>query len=201
MSKALKRSRGAVSAPALLFDEDTARAVLELTSPSVDSEEAAAKLFARIARGRPGIGKAVSARSVEWFETSNWAGAQALIRRWLPKVAAFDRLSPSTRAAFLAEFNEVLSISSVELKVGMRGLTLTSSKEHDSIENVCVRALIPFLIPNGWAPRRLAQCQYEKCRQWFLRPEPKRGSVPLYCNPKHANLAHVRAFWQRQRGA
>ena len=183
-----------------LFDEDVVRAMLALTGSAVNSEEHAAKLFAQIARGRPGVSEATAAYKDTSFDTSDWAAGQAIARRWLPDVAMFDRLSASKRAAFFHDFNEKLqAIGGLKLEVGELGLMVRPPRDRDSITDACMRAFIPFLVPTGWDHRRLGQCQYEECGQWFLRPPPKRGSVPLYCSQKHANLARVRAFREKQR--
>jgi hypothetical protein len=190
--KALHKSRAGCQA---LLDEDAARAMLELTNPAVISEEAAAKAFAQVAGARP---SQIERGAGSSFATSGWEAAQRLVLRWLPKVSTFDRLPQSSRSAFLAEFNQLLSVSGVKLRIGTRGLLMVPTDGHDSIEDACVRAFIPFLIPNGWSPTRLGRCQFEDCGRWFLRPEAKRGSVPQYCDPKHATLARVREFRKRQ---
>lgn len=184
----------------MLFDEDTVRAMLALTASTVKSEEDATAVFSKISRGRPRTLDG-GMDSPGYFDTSDWELGQQWARRWLPKVAEFGRLSPSTRSALLAEINGKLLgfADGMQLRLGSRGLMLVPLNDTDTIANACLRAFIPFLIPNGWTPRRLGQCQYEECGQWFMRPEPKRGSVPLYCSPKHANLARVRAFREKQK--
>jgi hypothetical protein len=176
------------------------RAALALTHTGISTEADAARLFAGVASGRESIEKAIALPKGRFasFDTHDWNLAQAWLREWLPKVAEFDHLAPSTRSALLSDINEKLAVfGELHPRIGPKGLTFVT-EQTDTVAGVCLRALIPFLIPNGWPPRRLGRCQFEACGRWFLRPEPKRGSVPQYCDQRHANLARVRAFRQRQ---
>jgi hypothetical protein len=81
----------------------------------------------------------------------------------------------------------------------MRSIALTFTS--DSCSAASLRAVCALLVPGGVAPRRLATCQYRNCGEWFLRPDPGRGSTPLYCSHGHANSARVTAYRKRQRKA
>jgi hypothetical protein len=77
--------------------------------------------------------------------------------------------------------------------------TIVWATERDTIANACCRAAMPFVMPRGWSPNRIGKCQLERCGKWFLRPEPKRGNVQMYCTPQHANVAKTAAYRARQR--
>lgn len=175
---------------ALLFDEEAAEAAIKLSGPEITTETEAAALFARIFESRGAI---ETYPSHSW----DWEPAQHAVRKFLPRIAKFDRLAATTRAALLQEFNRHLhAAGEFNLQVTPRGLALGVGG--DTIHRAALLSLVPFLIPNGWPPKRIGRCQFSDCKRWFLRPDAKRGSVPLYCSKAHANLARVRAFRQRQ---
>lgn len=172
-------------------DEPLVEAALKLTSPQVSTEAAAAEVFADIAKA-----------ATPPFTTGDWDQAQSLLQQWLPKISTLSALPPSTRARLYADINLRLAggiFAPPRVRLGARGLVLVAD-DTESIASACLRAVLLFFTADGISPRRLAVCQLESCGQWFLRPRAKRGSVPLYCSPKHANVAHQRAYRQR-RGA
>jgi hypothetical protein len=198
--KALQKRR--ITKPIAMLDPLAVTAALALASPSITTERQAAALFAPIARGR---GKPTTTdwetfdltSFQEFFATDDWENAQALVRKWVPQIAHYDQLSEKRRAQLRDEVNEIAESGyAFVMRLGPQGLE--SASERDSIESACIRAFVPFFIPNGWSPHRLGQCQHKPCGAWFLRPEAKRGSVPLYCSKRHANSARVSAFRHRQ---
>lgn len=174
-----------------MFDERLAVMVLGLTSPDIDSTDAVAELFEPLIQGRSSPSRPDQHAS---FEIGDWKAAQEWLLRWLPDIARYDRLTLRQRDRILTSINRIAD--QLATRVGRTGIEWAT--DHDTVWCACVRACAPFLIPQGWDPHRLGQCQYDKCNQWFLRPEPKRGSVPLYCSQRHANSARVGAFRQRQ---
>jgi hypothetical protein len=185
LHSARRRSRAGAG---VLFDERNVLAAMALMHPDVSSERQAARLFKAVAR-TSGRGR---------FQTTDWVEGQAWVRRWILSIAEFDSLSKAMRAQVLAAINEAFAAVNYEVitLVGEEGLRFASEK--DSIFTTCVRAFLPFVVPNGWPPMRLACCQYENCRQWFLRPAIGRGNRRSFCSEKHANVARVRAFRARQ---
>ena len=185
---------------------------MAIADPRVKTERAAAALFATAARGRqkpleiprelldtedydlsPYVESYLS-----YFATKDWKDGQDWVRLWVPMIARFESLSKAKRADVYRAINDTAESFgfAMQIQVGEEGIRVASEK--DSISNACVRAFIPFVIPNGWSPRRLAQCQFVDCGQWFLRPEITKGKVRQFCSEKHASVARVRAFRQRQ---
>jgi len=186
-----KSNLGATSSALPVFDEALVIAALSLTDASVSTEEDAASLFVDVAR-RCGQWK-LPKPAPSPFVTADWESAQAAMRKWLPKLID---VNTSTRVLTdIARTSEEWG-HSLRMQLGADG-ELQWTVERDSIGTICTRACMTFIMPNGWQPR-LGQCQYEKCGKWFLRPQPKRGSVPLYCSKSHANIARVNAFRVRQ---
>jgi len=195
-----------------LFDERNVVAALAIADPRVMTERAASALFATAARGRqkplaiprelldtedydlsPYVESYLS-----YFDTKDWKAGQDWVRTWVPVIARFDTLSKAKRADVHRAINDTAESFgfAMQIQVSEEGIKVASEK--DSISNACVRAFIPFVIPNGWSPRRLAQCQFDDCGQWFLRPEITKGKVRQFCSEKHASVARVRAFRERQ---
>jgi hypothetical protein len=179
-----------------LFDEAAVRACLALVD--AQDEATVANIFAEVAksRGRTEIRIDVIPPAFDYYD---WKTGRDWVRKWVPKIAKPSGLPPSSRAELLRDINDKLQgiEDATHLRIGSQGDLLLTA-ERDTVANVCLRAFIPFLVRDGWSPSRIAQCQYDQCKTWFLRPEPKRGSVPQYCNPKHATLARVHAYRNRQ---
>jgi hypothetical protein len=175
-----------------IFDEDLVRAALALTRAGVTTETQAKEIFQKVARSR--------GASVSTLATYDWDLGQEWVQKTLPQVARFTTLTVTGRQRLLTDLNErlVALTDRCDLQVGQEGIEIRSD-EFDSIGAACTRALIPFVVPNGWPPSRLGRCQNRRCGIWFLRPSGQRGSVPLYCSARHANSERVMSFRDRRR--
>jgi predicted small lipoprotein YifL len=195
----------------LLNDEKTVVAALALAKSNVTTEREAARLFTAAARGRkkplefpphlldsPDSDLSPYVETyLSFFQTKDWRQAQEWVRTWVPQIARFDVLSKTKRAEIHREINEVSRNGyAARTMVSESGYRLES--EQDTIADACVRAFMHFTVPGGWNPRRLAQCQFEECGHWFLRPEITRGKVRQFCSTQHASVARVRAFRDRR---
>jgi len=204
-----------------LFDEEWTRAALLLANTDIQSQAQATDLFRKSAKGRAFFSFAAepdgltTGESIQrnhekrqavlgakeyddalTFDTDDWEIAQQWLQRWLPKIAEADRLPESSDAALRREISRMLLASGdISLRLGRRDLIL--SIQHDSIFNTVVRAVIPFLVPYGWSPRRIGKCELNSCRRWFLR-ENKSGPPEQYCCKEHGTLARVRRFRGKQ---
>ncbi len=246
-SKTLHNRRKAAAGSgvvALLFDEDTTRAAIELANMedediNYDTEKVRASLEAAdwdmaraLAAADPETARALAAslrdrtraetifsfvkskiestrfplpnlpRSDPGMEgtlfTADWAAGREIAQKWLPKIAKLESMSVAARRAFIYQVNSYLSlIAQFHLQLTTNGLAMILPQ--DSIFGATVRGLLPFLLPNGWPSSRLGQCSLKGCGRYFLRPEARRGRVPMYCGPEHGNSAHVRAFRDRQK--
>jgi hypothetical protein len=208
--KALHGAKAWTQSAVALFDEALVEAVLVLARESTTTKEQVDAAFSKtraLNRRYKHRSMELSWRNADGSTTTlldmrrrlDLEPAQHWVRTWLPKVAHFDRLARGERVALLAALDGKLQETALHLHVTEKGLSVIPAGSGDSLEGFCARAFLPFVIPGGWSPHRLAQCQYENCGQWFLRPKPKRGSVPLYCSRKHANLARVRAFREKHK--
>jgi len=135
------------------------------------------------------------------IDLRDWQRGQKLLRDWLPNVARFDRLMPKRRTEVLYAVNEMLSMfdSHGSLFIGPAGLEFRSDSGGESVLGLCVRSMVRFMVPSDWPPSRLGRCANPKCKQWFIRPPPKRGTVRRYCSDKHANSARAMQFRRRKK--
>jgi hypothetical protein len=187
----------------LLFSEEMAEATIKLASADVQSQETAADLFSgfiRRVRQQPGVrvvgadgkvGEMAKAR----FDSSDWWVAQQQVRRILPQILGFEKMSVAGQARLMSEVNEGLLLEGEIVPIA----TLDGLAVH--VRDGCMvgaisLGLLPFVLPDGWA-HRLGQCALDSCGKFFFRAAGKRGRQDSFCDRKHAVLKHVRAFRKR----
>ena len=185
-----------IAVTALLFDEDTTRAAINLGAVDVRTEEQAAQLFSKVRRKVLGQSRAALAGDAT-FRTWDWSVAQNQVRRLLPGIAKFDGMRQQDRVDLFDALNEGLVLDGqVTLQVTKHGLAFRL--QSDSILGAASRGLMPFLVPNGWPANRLGQCRAKGCGRYFLRPDGQRGRKAVFCSPGHATKTHVREHRERQ---
>jgi hypothetical protein len=125
---------------------------------------------------------------VGWLDPSDWQIARNWLIDWLPHVRTYRTAKRANRLALLREINRLIFSDPVQLELSEGGLELHVPR---TMCGACGLAVLPFLLPNGWRPERLAECRYRKCRKWFLRPSSRRGTAAEYCSRSHANNERV----------
>jgi hypothetical protein len=183
------RIEGIASVGPVIFDERLLEAVLSLTGPGVDSGDAAMSALA------PGIG--LGDFFVMSLKTRDWRSARQWLFRWLPVIRTLDVATLRDRTALIAEINRKIFSRPIRLQLTEVGLRVCVP---ETISATCALALLPFLLPGGWATNRLAECRFRKCGQWFLRPRSRRGTAPEYCSQAHAGNERVARLRDRARG-
>jgi hypothetical protein len=185
------------SAAIRLFDDQSIQFALAMTRKDVCANDDVWRVFATF---YPDWHKKQLSAYPAQLRLDDWEIGQRLLRRILPDVSKFGDLARDRRRMLTWAVNDhLLSHDSDKcIFIGDTGLELRGNiYSGDSVLGICVRSMVRFMIParyGGWSPTRIGKCQYRKCREWFLRPLPRRGSVPLYCSKAHANSARVMEF-------
>lgn len=189
-----------------LFDDQSIDFALAITRSDVKNDEDVARAFAKCypdwnERALPGWDENQLIPSNVQVDFQDWERGQKFLRLWLPEVARFDRLTSKRRAAVLYAVNEMLAIfdSYGCLYIGPTGLELRRGSGAESVLGLCIRSMVRFMVPGNWPPSRLGCCAHPNCKQWFIRPPPRPGSVRQYCSNAHANSARVMQFRKRNK--